>query len=437
VSPLEQSSYTAIKDENKETAVDRPLVGADYKMDTRGYCVGFADLLLAMIPFASQNYTNWNDFFRVLSCLANLGSVEKAYLNKRDLIPKLIDVYLGPKSPHPELNLVASSSSSGLRTRMKNPDCTWLFKFLSVIAGNSLSNVSELGQEMLTCTEFLEAFLIEGTRFKSSLGVNYIAMELSKDVKMSAKISAIIGNGMSNRAHDQCRPYFRVINAILGMEDAYQAERVDVFMRMLVAVLNAQSGYWKVVDFCVDHIIRLAKKNVVARQWLADNSEHVDFMINWFRSYPTPPTGIISIEGGEMVLDRMRLQPGTATLLYHQHDFMYTQSSQKHPYHLPVVDKVNALNAIKGQGELDMNNAADSDQELQDRKLEVKDFIDVLDEQNNWLKAQVVAVRPGGVVRITYCGFKDTYDCNIDMASTRIAPLHKFSVPKTKERRGV
>jgi hypothetical protein len=308
----------------------------------------------------------------------------------------------------------------GMSKHRSNADNAALFKLISsIVQGTQLSDLSDLGREMLTCQPFLDTLLSQGFNYRAAVGINEIACQLCNDMDMTARVVAAIQEGMLCRAHDESRPFFRVVMAVTLLQDDNQAARVDLFMRMLVTVLQERRQCWKVFDFCVDHIIRMAKKNAVVKQWLFTKNELVGTMIAWFERNPEPPSRH-NAANPEMSLD-------FETAQYRHSQMAFTQSSKNQPYNLSVAEKIAALSHIQNNQEMDMDNASDSDKALGDRKMEVGQLWDVLDEQNNWLVCRVLSTRPG-FVTLEYVKYPNPqYTHERPVSNRGIAPHGMFT----------
>jgi len=194
--------------------------------------------------------------------------------------------------------------------------------------------------------------------------------------------------------------------------------------------MQEQRHFWKIFDFCADHVIRMAKKIPAVRQWLNSNVEHVDFMMAWFEENPTPP---LTNASQYMMLDKPRLNEGNASLIYEQQEFVYTQTHPHIAYHLSVAQKIAALSLIKDYpDQLHDEQASDSDKENQKRKLQLGDYIDVLDDRNMWKRCEVIGVYGNGWVKIRSCNYLSQYrydddETDIEETDPRIAPDGKFS----------
>jgi hypothetical protein len=346
-------------------------------------------------------------------------------------------MYLGKLSPHQELNPDMKKSYLGVREELKNPKFSDIFVLLGgLLGGESLSDLPELTQEMLTCPPFLKYFFMEAKSYKEAWAVAPVAVMLCGDLKTTGLVVEAIETGFGSKQHDALRPYFRVIKVILDIEDSHQEVRVDMFMSMLERTLTnpQQQKYWKIIDFEVDHVIRLAKRNTLVAQWLHNKQKLLDDLLIWFATNEDPPRNKADV----MQADRKPLeQPCRYALpksLAQQEVYKFSQTTNWGPYHISVADKVAMLELLKSSPDaLSEEDASDSDRDLCDRKYALDDQVEVRDDRNDWLACTIVKVFTNGYVRIHYNGYKDDYDENIDVGSNRLAPIGSFEHFKPKK----
>lgn len=422
ISPLEQANYAFPAGEVPPLPTD----GSDVRVDARGYAVGMAAKLISMLPMAAQYHKVWDNFFCILAHVAKLGRAEKSFLQAQNIEAKLVDLYLGPLSPHPELN-PGTTNAMGTRVAMLEPNLQSLFSLLgSLVEGVSLENMSPLLGEMLTVKAFLQNFIMEATTYRVGLGVVAVLSTLCRDLTIARQIIAIIEAGMLQHPHDSMRPFFRVIQGILAVEGPNQDVLINLFMEMLVrsTMHPDQRHYWKIIDFLADHILRLAKKNGKVADWLHHNTAFVEFVLKWFDANPTPPLTTV---------DRKALN--SATLYAQPLGFIFTQTSQYGPYHISVADKVALFRQIQHDpSALVSAGGSDSDRDVETRQYELKQFIEVLDEQRTWLRCEVIDLdRNLQKIKVHYCGFLEKYDEWIPVTSKRIAPDGAFQHLKPKQ----
>jgi hypothetical protein len=268
---------------------------------------------------------------------------------------------------------------------------------------------------------------MEGTRYRKSLPIADVVATICSDNKdVSTMVIGLIADGLRSQSSEQLRPYFRVLMRLQDLADSLlQPERIASILTTLLQCMEESSMYWKITDFLIDHVIRMAKKNAITRQWLAANGARIDWMSAWIAQNPKPPG---DNKTKTMMLERERARAGQDSLLYHQQAQTYTQTSPHMPYGLEHKAKLIALDIIKNGtfNDLGADNASDSDKELQDRKIQANDDIDCLDTDLKWLKAKVREVQ-GNKVFVHYCGFHKKWDEWIAMTSPRIAKFGRFS----------
>jgi len=47
--------------------------------------------------------------------------------------------------------------------------------------------------------------------------------------------------------------------------------------------------FWKITDFCIEHLIRMAKKSDDCYKWLAAHPNSFEWINNWIKTNPRPP----------------------------------------------------------------------------------------------------------------------------------------------------
>lgn len=46
--------------------------------------------------------------------------------------------------------------------------------------------------------------------------------------------------------------------------------------------------YWKITDFCIEHLIRLAKRSGLCYNWLQANCEKLNWVLSWLLMFSSP-----------------------------------------------------------------------------------------------------------------------------------------------------
>src|SRR5260221_450394 len=80
------------------------------KMGT-GHVVGFINNMVGLFNHLPHHWKSFDPYFRVLSHFASLGPGEATFLQREhDLVPRMIDLFVGEKSSHKEINAFAPDS---------------------------------------------------------------------------------------------------------------------------------------------------------------------------------------------------------------------------------------------------------------------------------------------------------------------------------------
>ena len=260
------------------------------------------------------------------------------------------------------------------------------------------------------------------------------------DIKTSKNIITNIGLRLIEMCHETTRPLFRVLRALILLNDSVQAERCAAVAKMLVDAFKGNSRYWKVCDYLAEHSIRLA---AASPRFAAEMRVVAGPIAAWLRAHPNPPQPIVadtqnsSGMGGsgdsaaawaaqQRVLEKGGILNDKNRSNLHVR-FVLTASSPLHPYSRSVADKVKALDAIADGKTAPVDPAYDSDTELDNRRLEVGSQVDCLDNELNWLPAQVVDVkRELGRVHIRFDGYEPKWNEWVKERSPRLQPRGTF-----------
>lgn len=427
VTPYEQESYhtltqlslpsgsssTPSSPVNGSVAVDDSVA----VRESRGFVVDLIDVLFALLGPTAHFTNKWNTYYKILANYTALGEREVTYLLNQELIGKLVDIYLGEDSPH---NLAGVAVDSfGRRKRAKKPDLT---EFLKAIA-NCLSvesyELSDISKEMLYSSSFMECLLMDGTTYMKAESIVKLLTFICNDNKqVSTMVIELISMSFDRLNSEQIRPLFRALNGLVLIEDSLQEQRVDWIMKMLLRVMEEHKMFWRYTDFCMDHLIRLAKKSALVFAWMHEHHQIWEWMVKWLQDYPSRR------DAGDLRVDKDR--GGKERLRYHQEFQTYTQSSQYTHYGLSSKAKKITLAVIKEGQNIGSNNCDDSDIELHDRSFSVGDVLDVLDTDLKWLLAEVTVVMKHRV-RVHYIDYSDRWDEWVEITSPRLAPKNKFS----------
>ena len=226
-----------------------------------------------------------------------------------------------------------------------------------------------------------------------------------------------ITRNIHEKDYYELRSHIRVVNILCSINDSLQRHRVDWLLSSLLQAIQTQGKYWKLMDWCIEHIIRLAKLNQLVYQWLTQHTPYVRSLLMYLEAHPNCPLArtkyaSMSITGNKDDIVALKPTNNNSSLLYNAHSFTN--------YGLITQQKIDTLQLIIDNQSIDTDNTTDSEIDLYDRTFKVGDLVDVQD-QNKWLCAKVVAVEPHRV-QVKYQSYVNSYDW-LAIDSSRILPL--------------
>jgi len=247
--------------------------------------------------------------------------------------------------------------------------------------------------------------------------INHHAWE---NAKFTKDIIGAVTNVLEESSFDEVRPIFRVFTALLGIKDSLQNERVDWSLSVLLVTMKQQEKYWKITDLCIEHLVRLAKKNADVYAWLRNHQDRWVWLIDWLNAFPVQPT--------HMDQGIALFKPGKGG-----HN-MWRYGAQ--PMGLSGKRKMMILQLVRENKEVDKADASDSDEDLSERVFTVGQFVDCKDTANKWLISKVVEVKEGSVF-IHYEGWSTKWDEWLDTDSIRVAKLYRYTSPPAQHIEGL
>lgn len=236
-----------------------------------------------------------------------------------------------------------------------------------------------------------------------------------------------ITQGIEDNCWDLVRPYFRVIKALTELEDSLQLRRVDWILVSLLTVMELQQRYWKITDFCIEHLVRIAKGSRVCADWIRRNARKVDWILNWIAIFHQPPHRDTE--------QSTRFKPRRQ------------QQLQVSPWVLPPGSagmrgevKLRTLKALQQNQEVLDDDVSDSDDDLDSRSFLLGQWVDAQNprsRRNLWQRAEVVGIR-SNQVKLRFWSRAPASVAWFSMGSSKIAPLGqhtKKGKPKAEDPR--
>jgi hypothetical protein len=394
----------------------------------------YLDHVVALLPLAPPHWKTFTNYFRVIAQIAGAAPSYAHYLLQQNTVAKLIDFFLGDDSPHPEVGSIpvnASGRRVEIGSKWVHPDWKyWLLTLQHLILCCNTGSASappsltpsvehpegftlpHVDSELLYSKVFLERFIPEASSRSRGAAVCSVIQHIVFEQKdLSQRVISYITLAIDGLPYDKMRPYFRVLLALVLLEDSLTDQRIDWILSSLLTSMEGQSMYWRATDFCVEHLIRLAKKQAKCYTWLHDHPTRFEWMLTWLYMHQKP---VYHNASG------MRLHKPNREVNQWGGNNSYLVSHEG----LTPLAKKEFLDACKEgkeailQGE---NDGDDSDLDLPDRVLSLNERVDVQDG-SFWRIGEIIAVK-GERVHVHMEGFGPEYNEWMDMSSPRIMPL--------------
>jgi ubiquitin carboxyl-terminal hydrolase 9/24 len=268
------------------------------------------DALLELLPQSQMHFAKFSEYFATMAGCADISESIVEYMISIGLIAKLIDFFLGEKSPLPEAGVFAANEYPRIPMESKSskPDFAGLIALLTNLicccetksktppptTSKSVPVVHKLRDvdiQLLSSSQFLHAVTAEASSKKRArVVVKLLSHWCWENMDFSDKVIAAALEGLEQNDYDNQRTYFRVFSGLFKIEDSLRAGRTEVLMTRLIGAMDFQKNYWKATDFCIEHVIRMAKHNELVFKWLFDNSRSFTWAMDWLAIYSIPPS---------------------------------------------------------------------------------------------------------------------------------------------------
>ena len=374
-----------------------------------GVALEFGHALVQLLNGSAGCWRTFDSFFRVFDHFAASSPVVARWLVRppNGLLGRLLDLFLGDHSLHPELNQLPVHPHTNKRQPMRDDYHTpeWHHflalssrlivqcqqpQMLPVSVGTPQAALPQLSpspdlvplteQEMalLLYPDLNNGFLVHLLQLASGRKkghiVNSFITHLCRDnPHVSDIVLACTRRGLEWFDWDNVRSYFRVLTALVQLADSLQAQRVAHLMGMLLEVITRQAKFWKITDLSIDHLIRLARQSPLALQYLHAHTAEVEPLMSFLTTYPDPPV-TRSFQHVAATSGISLFKPS------HDHYSLQRAPAAYEVYGLSNRAKCAAIDAIMRQQELeDTGGASDSDTDFSDRVLSQGEWVDALD----------------------------------------------------------
>jgi len=237
--------------------------------------------------------------------------------------------------------------------------------------------------------------------------------------------------GIYDYDFDAIRPQFRMLMRLVqtGSDDPLYTPRVGFVLDAILKSLQTNSRYWKITDYTLEHLIRMAKKSMAFYAALQANQPALDSILGWLTTYRDAPASY-SREPQQVQL----LKPTQNTSWAYQ---AHNNPAFSLPFGQTTVNKFALLTLVKEGKPLDNDQQTDSDIDFSDRTFKLHEWVDGQDTSNNWYPSQIIDVDSTGTrVRIHFDGWTSKWDEDFHSADTRLRPLGSYCTAEQLQNRG-
>jgi hypothetical protein len=221
---------------------------------------------------------------------------------------------------------------------------------------------------------------------------------------------------LEKREFDEIRTYFRVFSYLMKMEDSFREVRSSNLLKRLIGVMDFQKKYWKFMDYCIEHLIRLAKFNDICMNWMRENIASISWISEWISANINPPRP----KADDAVVLLKTKNPNGPPLSHYG-----LSPKEKIAFFEKLKDVAPSFENLSFQDE-------DSDSEFTELKYQVGQLVDCMDKFKNWYVAKIQKIERG-TLHVHFIGYDHKWDEYIEMDSNRIADLHTHTSPTDQQ----
>jgi hypothetical protein len=248
--------------------------------------------------------------------------------------------------------------------------------------------------------------------------------------------------GIGENDYDELRSFFRLLNGVLSLKDNIQDSRIDSVLSSLLTTMDEQKDFWKATDYCIDHLIRIAKSSDQAFTWLGENASSVEWILVWLQENSEPPSSYGNRSRVKLTKPSKSRQGGYGYGGYNRSNYGgynrvgagynaggYNRNSQKNShYGITNYEKQQAIQAILNQDveALKAIEMEDSEMDLSLRVFEVEQKWDCQDKFGKWCQIEITELSKHQV-KVHYVGWSSKWDEWVVRGSPRIQKLGKMT----------
>jgi hypothetical protein len=246
----------------------------------------------------------------------------------------------------------------------------------------------------------------------------------TEDPVVSTVVVNFIYEGLMANDFDLARGYLRACWSLIQVHDSKVEGRVNLVLAKLCSVIFRSRKYWRMVDFCIEHLLRMAKKSRLVCKWLLNRPVVIEQLMLWYDANPDPPSANTTFanESDEhlKLLKREAYTYSVADTAVNASDAGMT-----------VAEKKKLLTSIRDGVEMPpppkpdpMTVDDDRDTDLSERQFRVGDLCDFWCRGAKWFVARVVRVPPSGKrIEVGVVGYIERWNETVDVSDPRIRTL--------------
>lgn len=398
--------------------------------------------LVEMINVSPRYWRRFPMYWRMLDHVVQADVRLSHYFVSEKLIARLIDYYLGDRSPHPEVSDI--TNSNGHRPNLsddwgRRPDFRYLLATVSTLVRScespgaspdapaptslegsvgpgavSTARLSDMDEDMVSSRQFLSQAMLTATSRRTGVEISSLVAHWCYENRAGSEaVLGIISQGIEDNTADTVRPYFRVLMALACIEDSVAVERVQSLCSSLLGVMKIQNAYWKITMLCTEHLIRMAKKSERVYTFLNANSTKLEWVLEYCTKFKVPPSYHST---GQLQL----YKPGRSQQNW-QGERRESQGNA-----LSAAGRIEAIESIIRGEPLEDVEASDSDEELSERVFEVGQWVDCRDTVGKWCRAMIVDTKNQHML-VHYDGWASKWDEWMEIGDPRVQIFGRYT----------
>jgi len=295
ISPLEKDSYLEGKSaEVVELKGENKVVVEEVMRPKRGFVVQAVDQMLAQLESADSKEAS-SLIIESLANFASFGGHETKYLQSAAILKHMMSALTCDANAKHNLGDAIFTLLNTVKKDLNADQASILLssEFMSRLVAEAYTVKRGKGVVDIIC------FLCSSEGAKATMTAGADAGEeedASKEAKMRLdKVLQPISQQLRVNHYETTRPFFRVLNGLLSLEDKLQDYRVDKILSCILRALgdafmdgNPRHKYYRKTEFLMEHLLRMCENHQVVDKVLKSNKpELLNTLVEFFNKYPS------------------------------------------------------------------------------------------------------------------------------------------------------